>query len=97
MAILIKAKMPRSCGDCDLDRWCDLWRVTSLEIRNKDCPIICEVPDGHGRLIDADALEEDAQKRLLICAKYNDQFQKPYEVMRAIALAPTIIPASGKE
>ena len=50
------------------------------------------VPD-HGRLIDADALEQDAQKRLLICNKYNDQFQKPYEVMRAIALAPTVIPA----
>ena len=55
------------------------------------------VPEPHGRLIDADALEQDAQKRLLICSKYNDQFQKPYEVMRAIALAPTVIPASGKE
>ena len=47
----------------------------------------------HGRLIDADALELDAQKRMLLCAKNNNQFQKPYEVMRAIALAPTIIPA----
>lgn len=51
----------------------------------------------HGRLIDADALEQDAQKRLLICNKYDDQFQKPYEVMRAIALAPTILDAEVGE
>ena len=44
----------------------------------------------HGRLIDADALEQDAQKRLLICNKNDNQFQKPYEVMRAIALTPTM-------
>ena len=51
----------------------------------------------HGRLIDADALEQDAQSRLQICNKYDNQFQKPYEVMRAIALAPTVIPASREE
>lgn len=47
----------------------------------------------HGRLIDADELEKEAQKRMLICSKNDNQFQKPYEIMRAIALAPTIIPA----
>ena len=47
----------------------------------------------HGRLIDADALELDSQKRLLICDKNDNQFQRPYEVIRAIALAPTVIPA----
>lgn len=47
----------------------------------------------HGQLIDADALEIEAQKRMLICNKYDNQFEKPYEIMRAIALAPTIIPA----
>ena len=53
---------------------------------------LVEIPD-HGRLIDADALEQDAQSRLQVCNKYDNQFQKPYEVMRAIALAPTVIPA----
>ena len=59
--------------------------------------MLCEeyevIPD-HGRLIDADALEQDVQSRLQICNKYDNQFQKPYEVMRAIALAPTVIPAN---
>lgn len=49
----------------------------------------------HGRLIDADALEQDAYERLLMCCKYDNQFQKPYEVLRAIALAPTIIEEEG--
>lgn len=54
------------------------------------------VPE-HGRLIDADALEKEAQKRMLICDKNGNQFQKQYEIMRAIALAPTIIPAEEGE
>ena len=60
--------------------------------RHEECPLI-EIPP-HGDLIDRDALEQDAQKRLLICNKYDNHFQKPYEVMRAIALASIIIPAS---
>lgn len=49
----------------------------------------------HGDLIDRDALEQDAQKRLLICNKNDNQFQRPYEVIRAIALSPAVIPAEG--
>lgn len=102
MSVLIKGmEMPTTCGNCPVHKlWpeddeaqCmikkELW--TKYSKRNPDCPLI-EVPDGNGRLIDADALEENAQKRLLMCSKNDNQFQKPYEVMRAIALAPTVIP-----
>lgn len=51
----------------------------------------------HGRLIDADALLQDAQMMLLTCETYGNQFAKPYEVLRAIALAKTIIPADKEE
>ena len=51
----------------------------------------------HGDLIDRDALEKEAQKRMLICGKNDNQFQMPYEIMRAIALAPTVIPAEEGE
>jgi hypothetical protein len=91
----------RRCGKDDLDYVCMPARVYVEDLTNaykprpEYCPLI-PVPS-HGRLIDADALEQDAQKRLLICNKYNDQFQKPYEVMRAIALAPTVIPASEED
>ena len=82
---------------CILSNWkksCTPDPMTIREVRRfrrLDCPLI-EVPP-HGKLIDADALENEAQMRLLECNKYDNQFQKPYEVMRAIALVPTIIPA----
>lgn len=107
MSVLIKGmKMPKNCNECPLcfyegqAIYCcrALPAIEDGEIlkpwknKRKDCPLVeIEVP--HGRLIDADALEQDAQKRMLICNQNDNQFQKPYEVMRAIALAPTIIPA----
>lgn len=108
MSILIKGmEMPHDCDECRLcafipvgdyaiNRKClPLNAKAEITIRRANCPLI-EIPP-HGRLIDADALEQDAQKRLLIYNKYGDQFQKPYEVMRAIALAPTIISAEEEE
>ena len=59
------------------------------------CPLVPVPP--HGDLIDRDALEQDVQKRLLICDKNDNQFQRPYEVIRAIALSPAIIPAEEGE
>lgn len=108
MSILIKnIEMPKACSDCFAERCigsdfgCDILGFDDANTtcftkeRRKDCPLIEILP--HGRLIDADALENEAQMRLLECNKYDNQFQKPYEVMRAIALAPTIIPAEEDE
>lgn len=82
----------RSSGDedyqCDLFVSLDYWQAAGKA--DKACPLV-EISTPHGRLIDGDALENEAQMRLLECNKYDNQFQKPYEVMRAIALAPTII------
>ena len=97
-------EMPKNCCGCVFSWYTptgktpfckrtgkDLTADVYFNKRSSDCPLVPVPP--HGRLIDADALELDAQKRMLLCAKNNNQFQKPYEVMRAIALAPTIIPA----
>lgn len=102
MGIYIKdMEMPKSCKECpfsDHEAWCLIpgnWRkryYCPTDEVSDDCPLV-EVPDGHGDLIDRNVAEQDAQARMLICDKYDNQFQKPYEVMRAIALAPAIIPA----
>lgn len=95
-------EMPMHCIDCPLmvsqdNDDCILQSAEAngnfenWEQMKAGCPLI-PVPE-HGDLIDRDALEQDAQKRLLECEKYDNQFQKPYEVMRAIALAPTVIQA----
>ena len=62
-----------------------------MENRPSDCPLVPVSP--HGDLIERDALEQDAQGRLLECDKYDNQFNKPFEIMRAIRVAPVIIPA----
>ena len=53
------------------------------------------LPEGHGRLGDLDAVAKEAYRRLLECEKYGTEFQKPYEIIRAIETAKTIVPAEG--
>ena len=72
MAILIKSmKMPFTCLTCDFHKcaggvgdFCSLTKRRQFRFKNrpKDCPLI-EVPEPHGRLIDADALEEDLKRQ----------------------------------
>jgi len=58
MALIIKADMPKNCATCpcvclDWQEWED-WENTP----NPNCKIILtKIPDEHGRLIDADAIE----------------------------------------
>lgn len=105
MGVYINMEMPTSCFDCPFmygRRYCRANNkiefndpdYSELKGRYDGCPIV--PVSVHGDLIDRDALEQDAQKRLLECEKYDNQFQKPYEVMRAIVLAPTIIPAESE-
>lgn len=54
------------------------------------------VPD-HGDLIDKRNLTQNAYMALCLCDKYGNDFQKPYEVLRVIESAPTIIPADKEE
>ena len=60
MAILIKGmEMPKSCKECKF------WSITSCIASyqgEKSCPLI-EVPEPHGRCIDADALAEDLKRQ----------------------------------
>lgn len=92
MSIIIKGiEMPTSCFDTVL--LCNDGRVFMYKNGGWVNSGTAVPVQPHGRLIDVDALEQDAQKRLLMCNKNDDLFQKPYEIMRAIALAPTIIPA----
>ena len=63
MALIIKGDMPKGCGwDCDL--WSEglcapLQKSVDEHTIDSDCPILCEIPDKHGRLIDADALQKE--------------------------------------
>ena len=71
MSILIKdMEMPKHCNDCELSARVNLEygygyccqilmeMISNTHERKTNCPLI-EIPDGHGRLIDADALMND--------------------------------------
>ena len=61
---VVRMEMPQDCGECRFrsDGWCYGIREFDIqpgpldfEKRPSWCPIICSLPDGHGRLVDADA------------------------------------------
>ena len=61
MALIIKGDMPKACNwfdengkhrFCNVNAFCDC-RIYSRGKRPSDCPILGEIPDKHGRLIDA--------------------------------------------
>ncbi len=55
--------------------------------RLDNCPILCQLPEGHGRLVDADALPE--------FDKGGDY--TAFHFIEAIENAPTIVPAERSE
>lgn len=62
MSVLIKGmKMPEDCFSCPLkeEGFCNITNAYAGEIneRNSDCPLV-ELPEHHGRLIDADELKK---------------------------------------
>ena len=59
----------------------------------QDCPIICSLPEGHGRLIDADALRTD---HFVTSTTTNTPLHR-YVSMEQIEATPTIVPADTAE
>ena len=64
MALIIKGDMPKACNwfdkngkhrFCNVNAFCDC-RIYSRGKRPSDCPILGEIPDEHGDLIDRNQL-----------------------------------------
>jgi len=104
MAVIIRGKRPESCDKCWNRPSCEVYfrQVDRLsqsdnaqvfdifgEMRLKECPILGELPDHYGRLIDADAL---------IGSAYEIQRQTHVSFPEALAQvfmdAPTVLEAS---
>ena len=97
MSVVVRMEMPENCECCPMVftadvqgyHWCAALEqeVEQGLSRPKDCPIICQLPEGHGRLVDADALK----KKWL----YSGKDGKPYR--DEIDSMPTIVPAERSE
>jgi len=100
---VVRMEMPESCDMCPcLDDYGDYPRCRISEEqrgynfpihekRMENCPILCQLPDGHGRLVDADALHKiawpvkDHTGRIEECVQIRDLYK-----------APTIVPAEAE-
>lgn len=108
MSVVVRMEMPKDCFECSFGIidyteggvWCNALAQPSSGQR-EDCPIICSLPEGHGRLVDADALKEWFIEQI----DYYKRFDGPncsmmvsaYEaVCRVINDAPTIVPAEAE-
>ena len=115
MSVLIKGmEMPTACAYCELIdslEICPCYKMTHDEFwenktlqcqRHSDCPLI-EVPDGHGRLIDADEFIKgecnicDGACDNTYCDCLSCEATMRCEMIKDFANAPTIIPADKEE
>lgn len=107
MSVVVRMEMPSYCGDCKLkiwDRWLDggnyrcvktMCKITG-HMKNgtkpNDCPIICSLPEGHGRLVDKDEMLKKIENyhRYMTVGRESDP-------RCIIEDAPTIVPADAPD
>lgn len=99
---IVRMEMPKSCWDCPcLDDYgdypmCEIsneqrgYNFPIHEKRMPNCPIICQLPEGHGPLVDADKLADDMKARKAFFGRMSDP-------QCLVEDAPTIIPAERRK
>ena len=100
---VVRMEMPKNCYECEMrGAWafCPIgkWPVVGYKKqRHEDCPIICSLPEGHGRLIDASTIIGET-----VDAGYDD-YGNPIPVNRPVSVdeylgleVPTIVPADAE-
>ena len=93
---VVRMEMPQNCCGCQLrmedydtgEEFCPFTGVECLSIGRQDnCPIVCALPEGHGRLVDADAIEYVISEN-----GCQDDFAYRYDINEL----PTIVPAAER-
>ena len=99
MSVVVRMEMPKDCFECPFGIiddtedgvWCNALAQQSSGQR-EDCPIICSLPEGHGRLVDADSMEKEVCGG---CVHGEHKYANCIDC--ALANAPTIVPAERSE
>ena len=101
MSVVVRMEMPENCECCPMVftadvpgyHWCAALEqeVEQGLSRPKDCPIICSLPEGHGRLVD----ESDVIR--LVNKWFDTIGLNPDIMIDGIKSLPTIVPADTAE
>lgn len=88
---VVRMEMPENCAVCpfvtEYSRCVFLGMYAIDEERRADnCPIVCSIPEGHGRLVDADILLRDVEQYHVSEGKFQHWLE----------LQPTIVPAEAE-
>lgn len=114
MEMPTKDRMCQIADDIDGVWYCPVMKKLCRQPDNGEmpswCPIICQLPEGHGRLVDADSMEKDLNYDVELDAKALDdmsivgyarerfQFDKnrKQDCIRYLSGQKTIVPAEVK-
>ena len=94
---VVRMKNPDDCLKCGVRHICnpyvDYWQQDTRKKPKpgqKGCLIICQLPEGHGRLIDGDKLMGEMKNRKWMIGRASDPDCLVFD-------APTIVPAERSE
>lgn len=88
---VVRMEIPKSCYNCDLRYECNAFYASGKPKPSmKGCMIVCFLPKGHGRLVDADKLADDMKARKTFFGRMSDP-------QCLVEDAPTIVPAERGE
>jgi hypothetical protein len=104
--VVVRMEMPKSCpcelaGGYDIPLPCFAGRGIPKRCKEFDecvengtnpdwCPFICQLPEGHGRLVDGDKLMGEMKNRKWMIGRASDPDCLVFD-------APTIVPAERSE
>lgn len=98
---VVRMNKPSCCGACPIfhfehTMYCQATRAGAQKPRIVNpyigplpdwCPIVCELPENHGRLVDADALRNQLIKNINLTNNFDTSFRE----------TATIVPAERSE
>lgn len=112
---VVRMEMPKRCYECDMADGLacmatggvygrEVPKMIWIRRRPDWCPIICQLPEGHGRLGDLDAFEKDVSNALVYGLKEipNEEGKQIFhvlmqEVLDNVKKRETIVPADTAE
>lgn len=101
---VVRMEMPKSCKNCHFrfQMYCGFGKDISpeyilLENRPYWCPILCQLPEGHGRLGDLDELERKINGARIRVMQEGQDTNPYWECGDIIASEQTIVPAERSE